>query len=86
MPRAPQLTDPVERLMIRLLALSSEIIKQDEEIEACLWMPVEEYLTNEYVGEFNRRIVQAALNSPGLAVDEIDGYPDPHLREFFMPV
>ena len=69
----------------RLSPLSAEITKQDDEIEACLWMPVDQYLTNEYVGDFNRRIVQAALSGPYLVTDWVDGYDDTTLREFFMP-
>jgi 8-oxo-dGTP pyrophosphatase MutT (NUDIX family) len=69
----------------RLHPLSEEISRQDEEIEECLWMPVGDYLDSEYVAVFNKRIVQAALESPGVSPTSIEGYRDPHLREFFMP-
>jgi 8-oxo-dGTP pyrophosphatase MutT (NUDIX family) len=69
----------------RLSPLSREICKQDDEIEDCRWMPVEEYLSSEYVSMFNRAIVQAALESPGVVHAWIDGYDDPVSREFFFP-
>jgi 8-oxo-dGTP pyrophosphatase MutT (NUDIX family) len=69
----------------RLSPVSAEISRQVEEIEECLWMPVADYLNSDYVAPFNKRIVQAALESPGVAPTWIDGYKDAHLREFFMP-
>ena len=69
----------------RLSPASHEITKQEDEIEECLWMPVTEYLGSEYVGDFNKHIVQAALDSPGIVPTWMDGYNDPDLREFFMP-
>ncbi len=69
----------------RLTALSDEIIRDEREIEECLWMPVEKYLHHELVSPFNRSIVQAALTSPGLTTVEMEGYNDPERREFFFP-
>ena len=69
----------------RLSPLSQEVNMQAEEIEECLWMPVEDYLSSEFVSVFNKRIVQAALESPGVAPTEIEGYADPSKYEFFMP-
>jgi ADP-ribose pyrophosphatase YjhB (NUDIX family) len=69
----------------RLSPLNEEIARQEEEIEECLWMPVADYLNSEYVAQFNKRIVQATLESSGVAPTSIEGYKDPHLREFFMP-
>lgn len=69
----------------RLSPLSQEVNMQAEEIEECLWMPVEDYLSSEFVSVFNKRIVQAALESPGVAPMEIEGYADPDKYEFFMP-
>ena len=69
----------------RLAPLSSQITMQAEEIEECLWMPVEEYLSTDKVSPFNKRIVQAALESPGLAPARIEGFTDQEKREFFMP-
>ncbi|MBV7339304.1 hypothetical protein KFU94_66020 [Chloroflexi bacterium TSY] len=48
-------------------------------------MPVDEYLNSEFVGDFNKRIVRAALENPGLPTTAIDGYSDPDRYEFFMP-
>ena len=69
----------------RLSPLSHQISKQEEEIEECLWMPLEDYMQAETVGNFNKRIVKAAIESPGLIVKEIDGYRDPDTYEIFMP-
>ena len=69
----------------RLSPLSHEISLQPEEIEECLWMPVQEYLSADTVSPFNKRIVEAAQGSPGLRNASIDGYGDPSKYEFFMP-
>ena len=69
----------------RLSPLSQDITMQTEEIEDCRWMPVGQYLEAGNVSPFNKHIVQAALESPGLAPIRIDGFPDPEKREFFMP-
>jgi 8-oxo-dGTP diphosphatase len=68
-----------------LTPLSHEITKQAEEIEECIWMPVRDYFEAESVSLFNKDIVRAALDSPGLVSTEVRGYPDPQTREFFMP-
>ena len=68
----------------RLLPLSQEITIQEEEIEDCLWMPVIDFLGSEGVSVFNKSIVSAALNSPGVAPSQIAGIQDGS-REFFMP-
>lgn len=69
----------------RLSPASEQITKQDDEIDECLWMPVQEYLNSDDVALFNKRIVQAALNSPGIKTTWLDGYNDPEKREFFFP-
>lgn len=69
----------------RLSPLSSAISKQDDEIDDCLWMPVDEYLNHELVSPFNRAIVRSALASPGVVHAAIAGYDDPSAREFFFP-
>jgi 8-oxo-dGTP pyrophosphatase MutT (NUDIX family) len=69
----------------RLSPLSEEVNMQAEEIEECVWMPVEDYLNSEFVSVFNKQIVRAALESPGVAPTEIEGYADPSKYEFFMP-
>lgn len=58
---------------------------QDEEIEECLWLPVEEYLASDDVHTFNRRIVRAALDGGGVVREHIEGYGTPETHEFFMP-
>lgn len=69
----------------RLSPLSGQISVQAEEIEECLWMPVEDYLASESVSEFNKLIVRAALSSPGIVPTTLDGYTDDGTREVFMP-
>ena len=69
----------------RLSALSAEITAQPNEIEEAKWMPVDEYLASEFVSPFNKRVVQASLQSPGISPEEMDGYADPDRYEFFMP-
>ena len=69
----------------RLKALSSEISMQAEEIEECLWMPVDQYLGSEETSVFNRSIVKAAVESHGIVPTSIDGIEGPETREFFMP-
>jgi 8-oxo-dGTP pyrophosphatase MutT (NUDIX family) len=69
----------------RLSPLSEAVTMQVEEIEECFWMPVQDYLASDLVSVFNKRIVQAALSSPGVATEWIDGYGDATRYEFFMP-
>lgn len=69
----------------RLRPLSHEISMQAEEIAECLWMPVDAFLSDAGVHAFNKEIVRAALESPGLAPSLIDGFEDDGKREFFMP-
>jgi 8-oxo-dGTP pyrophosphatase MutT (NUDIX family) len=69
----------------RLTALSSEITRQVDEIEDCLWMPVEQYLSQDDTSPFNKSIVRAAVTSPGIKPSQMDGYDDPSKYEFFMP-
>lgn len=72
-------------MVCRLRALSEEIKLQLEEIEEARWMAVDEYLSHDYVGSFNRQIVRLALESPGLPCAQMDGYDDPSRYEFFWP-
>jgi 8-oxo-dGTP pyrophosphatase MutT (NUDIX family) len=69
----------------RLEPLTFDIRPDPTEIDECLWMPVDEYLRHPDVHQFNRRIVSAALESPGLSTAAIDGYGTPETHEFFMP-
>jgi 8-oxo-dGTP pyrophosphatase MutT (NUDIX family) len=69
----------------RLTPLSEEITIQLDEIEEARWMPVQEYLGSDYVSPMNKRIVQAALDTPGLPPAWIEGYGDPSRYEFYIP-
>jgi 8-oxo-dGTP pyrophosphatase MutT (NUDIX family) len=69
----------------RLKPLSQEISMQADEIAECLWMPVDTFLGDAGVHAFNKEIVRAALDKPGLAPSLIEGFTDDGLREFFMP-
>lgn len=69
----------------RLSALSRELSRDETEIDDVRWMSVDEYMESEFVSEYNRSIVRAALESPGFSTTHIDGYGDANLREFFMP-
>ena len=69
----------------RLSPLSQDISMQAEEIAECLWMPVDQYLSAGDVSPFNKRIVRAALESPGVVPSTVDGYGPPEQYEFFMP-
>lgn len=69
----------------RLAPLSQEVSMQVEEIEECLWMPIDEYLASDLVSLFNKRIVRAAEQSSGVSPEWIDGHTDPARYEFFMP-
>jgi 8-oxo-dGTP pyrophosphatase MutT (NUDIX family) len=69
----------------RLAPLSQDVTMQAEEIEECFWMPVQDYFASELVSVFNKRIVRAALDSPGVMPEWVDGYADPARYEFFMP-
>ena len=69
----------------RLKPLSHEISIQAEEIAECLWTPVNDFLESEDISIFNKSIVRAALDSPGLDSGWIDGFIDREQGEFFMP-
>jgi 8-oxo-dGTP pyrophosphatase MutT (NUDIX family) len=69
----------------RLAPLSQEVTMQTEELEECFWMPLDDYYASDLVSAFNKRIVQAAVASPGVSPEWIEGYADPSRYEFFMP-
>ena len=71
----------------RLSPSSTDITMQSEELAECLWMPVQEFLDREDVSPFNKRIVRSCLENPGIvSTGTIDGYGDPAIHEFFMPM
>lgn len=69
----------------RLRPLSREITMQADEIQECLWLPVDEFLGREDISNFNKQIVRAALESGGVVQSFIPGFGGPDTREYFMP-
>lgn len=69
----------------RLKPLSFEICRDPEEIAECLWMPVEDFLSDPDVHDFNKRIVRAAMESKGICREIIEGYGRPETHELLMP-
>ena len=69
----------------RLRPLSREITMQADEIQECLWLPVNEFLSREDISNFNKQIVRAALESGGVVQSFIPGFGGPDTREYFMP-
>ena len=69
----------------RLRPLSREITMQADEIQECLWLPVDEFLSREDISNFNKQIVRAALESEGVVQSFIPGFGGPDTREYFMP-
>ncbi len=68
----------------RLRPLSTEITMQEDEIQECLWLPVEEFLSAESIGDFTKSIVLAGLQSPGMVTVDTPGFPSDETREFFV--
>ena len=48
-------------------------------------MPVDRFLSDETIHGFNKSIVRAALESPGISPAPMTGYDDAERFEFFMP-
>ena len=69
----------------KLRPLSREISMQADEIQECLWMPVDEFIASESIANFNKQIVRAALESDGIVQSFIEGFGGPDTREYFMP-
>ena len=69
----------------RLRPLSREITMQADEIQECLWLPVDDFLSREDISNFNKQIVRAALESEGVVQSFIEGFGGPDTREYFMP-
>ena len=49
--------------------ISLEISMQEDEIEECVWMPVEQYLSHPGTSSFNGHIVRTALRGRGFAAE-----------------
>jgi 8-oxo-dGTP diphosphatase len=69
----------------RLTPLSHNISMQVEEIEECMWMPLEKFLLADHVHPFNKSVVRAALAGPGIVPGIIEGHGDPDRFEFLLP-
>ena len=69
----------------RLRPMSREITMQADEIQECLWLPVDEFLSRDDISNFNKQIVRAALESEGVVQSFIPGFGGPDTREYFMP-
>jgi 8-oxo-dGTP pyrophosphatase MutT (NUDIX family) len=69
----------------RLRPLSKEITMQAEEIQECLWLPVNDFLEDEEISNFNKQIVRAAMETEGVVQSFIEGFGGPDTREYFMP-
>ncbi len=69
----------------RLKPLTLDISMQVEEIDECVWMPINKYMASKYVSNFNKKIVEAALNSKGIVPTYMEGYGDKERYEFFYP-
>ncbi len=69
----------------KLRPLSKEITMQADEIQECLWMPVDDFIGSADIANFNKQIVRAALESDGVVQSFIEGFGGPDSREYFMP-
>ncbi len=71
-------------MVCRLTPLTERITRQEEEIEECTWLSLDLYLNGEMASTFNKEIVRAATDGPGLDPTRIEGYGEPSKREIFM--
>ena len=70
----------------RLSALSDEITMEEAEIAECRWMSLKDFFAPETgIHQFNKSIVRAALESPGVSPAMVTGYEDRQRFEFMMP-
>ena len=58
---------------------------QTAEIQECLWMSVDDFISSENISNFNKQIVRAALETDGIVQSFIEGFGGPESREYFMP-
>jgi len=49
----------------KLSATSTDISKEDSEIDECIWMPIQEYINSSEISDFNRSIVRLATTTNG---------------------
>ncbi len=70
----------------RLRPLTTAIRIQESEIAEAKWMPLDDYLSSEYVGAFNRQMAEAAVEGRGLVPGWFEGYDVSHdTHEIFVP-
>jgi len=70
----------------RLRPVTTDIQVQESEIAEAKWMPIDDYLTSEYVGTFNRQMVKAAASGRGLVPGWFKAYDvSPETHEIFVP-
>ena len=69
----------------RLKPINEDITPDPDEIEECLWMPVKEYFESDLVGDFNKKIVRAAMQGSTMVTSTVEGYSRPDTHEIFMP-
>ena len=70
----------------RLHPLTTAIAIQESEIAEARWMSLDAYLASEYVGAFNREMVQAAAKGSGLVPGWFENYDVSHeTHEIFIP-
>ncbi len=72
-------------MVCRLRPLNHDIQLCCEEIDDCVWMPLQDYFTSPFVADFNRAIVKAAVASATLAITRMPGSLRPEMHEFFFP-
>jgi ADP-ribose pyrophosphatase YjhB (NUDIX family) len=70
----------------RLKPQNSDIIIDEREIAAAVWMPVRQYLENPDTHPFNRSAVEAALYGQGLEPGSLPGFYEPETRELLYAV
>ncbi|TQV86364.1 NUDIX domain-containing protein [Aliikangiella coralliicola] len=58
----------------RLRPLTCEITIQESEIADARWFPIEEYLSDEKIGKYNKQVLTSALNCSGLESIKLPGY------------
>ncbi|TQV71691.1 NUDIX domain-containing protein [Aliikangiella marina] len=58
----------------RLKPISSKISIQESEIYDARWFPINDYLADEKIGQYNKFILRSALKSPGLKSIKLPGY------------
>ena len=59
---------------------------EEEEIAECRWMSLRDFFAPATgIHQFNKSIVRAALESPGVSPAMVTGYEDRQRFEFMMP-